>query len=77
MPVYLISDVSVRDAEVFQTYRTRAASITHYRQFAAGGPLYDVQPINARIFARTSASSDGDIVPLRLARLLRQSRLLT
>ena len=36
-----------------------------------------VQPIKARIFARTSASSEGDIVPLRLVRLLRQSRLLT
>jgi uncharacterized protein (DUF1330 family) len=26
MPAYLISDVSVRDAEAFQTYRTRAAA---------------------------------------------------
>ena len=42
MPVYLISDVSVRDAEVFQTYRTRAAtSITQYggRYLARGGAI--------------------------------------
>ena len=35
------------------------------------------QSISARIFARTSASSSGDIAPFRLAFLLRQSRLLT
>ncbi|MGY5780246.1 DUF1330 domain-containing protein [Rhizobium sp. LEGMi135b] len=31
MPAYIISDVTIRDAEAFQTYRTRAAtSIAHY-----------------------------------------------
>ncbi|GAC1044903.1 DUF1330 domain-containing protein [Rhizobium sp. No.120] len=31
MPAYIISDVTVRNAEAFQTYRTRAAaSIAHY-----------------------------------------------
>ena len=34
------------------------------------------QPIRARIFPRTSASSSADIAPFRLAFLLRQSRLL-
>src|SRR5262245_53130004 len=34
-------------------------------------------PISARILARASASSATDIVPLRLAPLFRQSRLLT
>jgi hypothetical protein len=37
----------------------------------------DLQPISDRIFARTSASSAADILPLCLARLFRQSRLLT
>jgi uncharacterized protein (DUF1330 family) len=42
MPAYLISDVSVRDAEAFQTYRTRAAaSIERYggRYLVRGGPI--------------------------------------
>jgi len=42
MPAYLISDVSVKNAEAFQTYRTRAAaSIAHYggRYLVRGGPL--------------------------------------
>ena len=45
MPAYLISDVTVRDAEAFQTYRTRAAaSIARYggRYLARGG---DVMPL--------------------------------
>jgi len=33
--------------------------------------------MSARVFARTSASSAADITPLCLARLFRQSRLLT
>jgi hypothetical protein len=37
----------------------------------------ELQPISVRIFARTSASSAADIFPLCLARLFRQSRLLT
>ena len=37
----------------------------------------DLQPISVRIFARTSASSAAVIFPLCLARLFRQSRLLT
>jgi uncharacterized protein (DUF1330 family) len=42
MPAYLISDVSVRDAEAFQAYRTRAAaSIERYggRYLVRGGPI--------------------------------------
>jgi len=42
MPAYLISDVSVRNAEAFQTYRTRAAaSIAQYggRYLVRGGPI--------------------------------------
>jgi uncharacterized protein (DUF1330 family) len=42
MPVYLISDVSVRDAAAFQTYRTRAAnSIATYggKYLARGGEV--------------------------------------
>jgi uncharacterized protein (DUF1330 family) len=42
MPAYLISDVSVRDAKAFQTYRTRAAaSIERYggRYLVRGGPI--------------------------------------
>jgi uncharacterized protein (DUF1330 family) len=42
MPAYLISDVTVRDAEAFQAYRTRAAaSIAHYggRYLVRGGPI--------------------------------------
>jgi uncharacterized protein (DUF1330 family) len=31
MPTYIISDVTIRNAEAFQTYRTRAAtSVAHY-----------------------------------------------
>ena len=33
-------------------------------------------PMSARILPRTSANSTGDTAPFRLARLLRQSRLL-
>ena len=42
MPAYLISDVSARDAEALQTYRTRAAaSIAHYggRYLVRGGSI--------------------------------------
>jgi uncharacterized protein (DUF1330 family) len=42
MAAYLISDVSMRDAEAFQTYRTRAAaSIAAYggRYLARGGAI--------------------------------------
>ncbi|MFK0165965.1 DUF1330 domain-containing protein [Rhizobium sp. NPDC090279] len=42
MPAYIISDVTVRDAEAFQTYRTRAAaSIVHYggHYLVRGGPI--------------------------------------
>ena len=42
MTAFLISDVSVRDAEAFQTYRTRAAaSIAAYggRYLARGGAI--------------------------------------
>lgn len=42
MPAYLISDVSARDAEAFQTYRTRAAaSIALYggKYLARGGAV--------------------------------------
>ena len=37
----------------------------------------NLQPIRARSLARTSPNSTADIIPLRLARLFRQSRLLT
>ena len=42
MPVYLISDVTVRDADAFQTYRTRAArAIARYdgRHLVRGGDI--------------------------------------
>jgi uncharacterized protein (DUF1330 family) len=42
MPVYLISDVTVRDADAFQTYRTRAAqAIARYdgRYLVRGGDI--------------------------------------
>jgi len=42
MAVYLISDVTARDADAFQTYRTRAAaSIEKYggRYLVRGGPI--------------------------------------
>jgi len=42
MPAYIISDVTVSDAEAFQTYRTRAAaSIAHYggHYLVRGGPI--------------------------------------
>ena len=42
MAAYLISDVTVRNAEAFQTYRTRAAaSIEQYggRYLVRGGPI--------------------------------------
>ena len=42
MPAYLISDVTVKDAEAFQAYRTRAAiSIEQHggRYLVRGGPI--------------------------------------
>ena len=42
MPAYLISDVSVKDAEAFQAYRSRAAtSIEQHggRYLVRGGPI--------------------------------------
>ncbi len=42
MPAYIISDVTMSDAEAFQTYRTRAAaSIAHYggHYLVRGGPI--------------------------------------
>jgi len=42
MPAYLISDVTVKDAEAFQAYRSRAAtSIQHHggRYLVRGGPI--------------------------------------
>ena len=42
MPAYLISDVTVKDAEAFQAYRTRAAaSIEQHggRYLVRGGPV--------------------------------------
>jgi len=42
MPAYIISDVTVRDSEAFQTYRTRAAaSIARYggHYLVRGGPI--------------------------------------
>lgn len=42
MPAYLISDVSVKDADAFQAYRTRAAaSIEQHggRYLVRGGPV--------------------------------------
>ena len=46
MPVYLISDVTVRDAEAFQTYRTRAANaIARYggRYLVRGGDIEQLE----------------------------------
>jgi len=46
MPAYIISDVTVRDAKAFQTYRTRAAaSIAHYggRYLVRGGPIEQLE----------------------------------
>ena len=48
MPAYIISDVSVKDAEAFQRYRTRAAdSIARHsgRYLARGGA---VEPLEGR-----------------------------
>jgi len=42
MPAYLISDVTVKDREAYEAYRTRAApSIAHYggRYLARGGAI--------------------------------------
>ena len=42
MPAYVISDLTARDAEAFEAYRTRAAaSIAHYggRYLVRGGPI--------------------------------------
>lgn len=46
MSAYIISDVSVRDAEAFQTYRTRAAdSIKRYggRYLVRGGAIESLE----------------------------------
>jgi uncharacterized protein (DUF1330 family) len=46
VPVYLISDVTVRDADAFQTYRTRAAdAIAKYggRYLARGGDVEQLE----------------------------------
>lgn len=46
MPAYIISDITVRDAEAFQTYRTRAAaSIAQYggRYLVRGGPIEQLE----------------------------------
>ena len=46
MSAYIISDVTVSDAEAFQTYRTRAAaSIAQYggRYLARGGPIEQLE----------------------------------
>src|SRR5262245_64729045 len=46
MPVYLISDVTVRDAEAFQTYRARAAdAIAKYggRYLVRGGEIEQLE----------------------------------
>lgn len=53
MPVYLISDVTPKDPEAFQTYRTRAAaSIALYggRYLARGG---SVEPLEGEWAPRT------------------------
>jgi uncharacterized protein (DUF1330 family) len=53
MPVYLISDVTPKDPEAFQTYRARAAaSIAHYggRYLARGG---SVEPLEGKWAPRT------------------------
>ncbi|NTF43906.1 DUF1330 domain-containing protein [Rhizobium rhizogenes] len=46
MPAYIISDVTVRDAEAFQIYRSRAAaSIAHYggRYLVRGGKVEQLE----------------------------------
>ncbi|MGZ9719143.1 DUF1330 domain-containing protein [Rhizobium miluonense] len=46
MPAYIISDITVRDAEAFQIYRTRAAaSIAQYggRYLVRGGPIEQLE----------------------------------
>ncbi|MBB3290625.1 MULTISPECIES: DUF1330 domain-containing protein [Rhizobium] len=46
MPAYIISDVTARDAEAFEAYRTRAAaSIAHYggRYLVRGGPIEQLE----------------------------------
>ncbi|NLS19031.1 DUF1330 domain-containing protein [Rhizobium sp. P40RR-XXII] len=46
MPAYIISDVTAKDAEAFQIYRTRAAaSIAHYggRYLVRGGPIEQLE----------------------------------
>ena len=46
MPAYLISDVSVKNAEAFQNYRSRAAaSIEQYggRYLVRGGPIHSLE----------------------------------
>ena len=53
MAAFLISDVSIRDADAFQTYRTRAAdSIARHggRYFVRGG---DVDPLEGTWSPRT------------------------
>jgi uncharacterized protein (DUF1330 family) len=53
MPAYLISDVTPKDPEAFQTYRTgAAASIAHYggRYLARGG---SVEPLEGEWAPRT------------------------
>lgn len=47
MPAYIISDVSVKDAEAFQRYRARAAdSIARHggRHLMRGGPIGPLTP---------------------------------
>ncbi|KAA1175446.1 DUF1330 domain-containing protein [Rhizobium tropici] len=46
MPAYIISDVTARDVEAFETYRTRAAaSIGQYggRYLVRGGPIEQLE----------------------------------
>ncbi len=46
MPAYIISDVTAKDAEAFQTYRSRAAaSIAHYggRYLVRGGDVEQLE----------------------------------
>jgi hypothetical protein len=64
-----------QDLVLFDTALT--VSAMRYIQAVHVGRESDIQPISARIFARTSANSAGDIAPFRLARLFRQSRLFT
>ena len=48
MPAYLVSDLTVRNAEAFQTYRTRAAkAIAKYggRNLARGGEIQAVEGV--------------------------------